>query len=224
MGVYHQLDLQTQQSVWIILSPLPASLAEARLKEGMQSDFGASQISTSPFNLHAILISCYISNWREFCTYYERGLEELSGKVMTINLDSDVDISHATLRRANGLKQKLLPLQSIFTSLNLVLNNLETTIKSTQSNIQTEQVIKILHNLRNELSAHAENSKYLIQFSDRIRIQTSDTLNLKNQDISKQHNGQLFRLAQSSARDSLSIRVITIVTLVYLPFSFVAEY
>lgn len=53
-------------------------------------------------------------------------------------------------------------------------------------------------------------------------MQTSDTLSLKNQDISVQQNNQLYELAQSSARDSFSIRAITVLTLIYLPFSFVA--
>lgn len=141
---------------------------------------------------------------------------------MTIEIDSNFDISHETLRQINYLKQKLLPLRSIFAALDLILNTLDHVVQWHPSANQRDQVLTALCNLRNESLAHAENSRYLLQFSERIRMQTSDTLSLKNQDISVQQNNQLYELAQSSARDSFSIRAITVLTLIYLPFSFVA--
>jgi hypothetical protein len=104
-----------------------------------------------------------------------------------------------------------------------VFDNLESIIKSTTPGADyREEFIQKIHNLRSECSAHAENSSYILHFSERIRVQILDTLSLKNQDISLQQSNQVFELAQSSARDSLSIRVITFLTLGYLPFSFVA--
>jgi hypothetical protein len=140
---------------------------------------------------------------------------------MTIDLASDFDISHDNLRQINNLKQKLLPIRSILSGLGLVLETLKCVAKANCSS-HGEEFARALSNLQNELSAHMENSRYLLNFSDRIRIQISDVLSLRNQDISVQQNDQLFEMAQTGASDSLSIRVITLLTLIYLPFSFVA--
>lgn len=131
---------------------------------------------------------------------------------MTTNPESECDISHETLRQTNYFKQGLLPLRSIFASLDLILDTFEKSNVGTKSD---DELSRTISNLRNESLAHAENSQYLLQLSDRILIQTSDTLDLKQ-------NDQLFTLARTSASDSRSIRVITILTLIYLPFSFVA--
>lgn len=76
-GVYHRLDLRTMHSVWVILSPVPASLGEMRLRECMQSEFEQRKILASPFYIHAVLISCHLTNWRQYCGRYERALTEL---------------------------------------------------------------------------------------------------------------------------------------------------
>lgn len=141
---------------------------------------------------------------------------------MTIDLKSEFDISHETLRQVNCLKQKLLPLRSVLAALGLILNTLEDVLRPELHDKQGDDTTSILCNLRNEALVNSENSKYLLQLAESIQMQTSDTLNIKNQDVSVQQNDQLFKLARASASDSLSIRVITILTLVYLPFSFVA--
>jgi hypothetical protein len=141
---------------------------------------------------------------------------------MTLELSSDVDISHASLRRANRLKQKLLPLRSIFIATNQVLDNVESLMKSTPNADPDMRIVKQFRNFRHEALAYAENTRYLLQFSERIRMQISDTLSLKNQDTSLQQTSQVFELAQCTARDSLSIRIMTFLMLGYLPSSFVA--
>jgi hypothetical protein len=79
------------QSVWIILSPTPASLGETRLRECMQSDFGQQSISKSPLYVHAVLISCYLANWRQYCAHYERALSELVREVAPISKRTNTD-------------------------------------------------------------------------------------------------------------------------------------
>jgi len=80
----------------------------------------------------------------------------------------------------------------------------------------------VLNNFKNEVSSHMENTAYLLEFAHKIRKQISDTLNLRNQDISLHQSEDVFKLSKSSARDSVAIRIITFLTLIYLPFSFIA--
>lgn len=50
----------------------------------------------------------------------------------------------------------------------------------------------------------------------------SDTLNLKHQQTSQNISENTLALTNSAVRDSATIRVITVVTLLYLPATFVA--
>lgn len=55
-----------------------------------------------------------------------------------------------------------------------------------------------------------------------IRSQLSDAFNLKNQAIAADINSHLLNLTRDTVDDSATVRVVTLVTLTYLPASFVA--
>lgn len=52
--------------------------------------------------------------------------------------------------------------------------------------------------------------------------QLADGLNLKNQETAADINAHLLRLTRETVDDSATIRAMTLVTLIYLPGSFVA--
>jgi hypothetical protein len=51
-------------------------------------------------------------------------------------------------------------------------------------------------------------------------VQLADGLNLQNQDISAEINNHLLTLTKDTVDDSATVRTITLVTLTYLPASF----
>lgn len=77
IGVYHRLDLQTQQSLWIVLSPMPASVAERKITEVFQDSTERDRLSQIPDLVHLCLISCYLSNWKDFCSHHDRNLQDM---------------------------------------------------------------------------------------------------------------------------------------------------
>ena len=52
------------------------------------------------------------------------------------------------------------------------------------------------------------------------KLKISDTINLKSQHTSETMSSVMLELSKSSTEDSTAMRVITLVTLVYLPSSF----
>ena len=79
--------------------------------------------------------------------------------------------------------------------------------------------------LRNYVTVAAAYSRNAIFLRDKIRgtIQLlSDTLNLKHQKIAQTISENTLALNKSAVKDSTTIRVITVVTLLYLPATFVA--
>jgi hypothetical protein len=122
----------------------------------------------------------------------------------------------------NTIEQQLLPLQSIFICFSTILSGLASLedfiLQTASKNVHT----RILQNLENEISAHKENVKYLTALAKGIRSQIRDTLNLKNQAIARRQSNSVFQLAVSNANDSIAIRIITMLTLIYLPSSYIA--
>jgi hypothetical protein len=53
-------------------------------------------------------------------------------------------------------------------------------------------------------------------------LQVSDGLNLRNQATAAEINHHLLTLTKDTVDDSATVRVVTLVTLIYLPASFIA--
>jgi hypothetical protein len=76
-GIYHQYDMATARSVWILVSPMPSSLAEHRLLECMEKEDDLDAILKSPMLLHTFIIGTYLHFWRDYCSYYEEKLQRI---------------------------------------------------------------------------------------------------------------------------------------------------
>lgn len=79
--------------------------------------------------------------------------------------------------------------------------------------------------LQNYITLAAAYSRNAVFLRDKIRGTTqllSDTLNLKHQKIAQTISENTLALTNAAVKDSATIRVITVVTLLYLPATFVA--
>ena len=140
----------------------------------------------------------------------------------TTLLDAPLGISHNTLLQVHGLEKRFLPLKSIFASLQTVLASLQRTVQASCNDTTKDDISLALTNCANEAQAYADNAQYLLRITHSTRQQISDTLNFKNQDTMQGQSRNVLWLAEHSAQDSVSIRVITFLTMGYLPFSFIA--
>ena len=76
-GVYHQFCTSRQQSVFMIMSPMPQSSAELQIRECMKTQTGQQMFADNPMSWHALTISSALSNWVGYCSYYESSLEHI---------------------------------------------------------------------------------------------------------------------------------------------------
>ena len=125
------------------------------------------------------------------------------------------------------IEGRLLPLPSIFQSLvrNVHMleaynNDLQVDCSITSENHDSTQ--QILQNYVTMARAYSDNVTFLL---DKIRGTAqllSDTLNLKHQHTTQNISENTLALTTASVQDSATIRVITVVTLLYLPTTFIA--
>ena len=68
-AVCHCYDMRTGQSVFILFSPVPNSLAEQKARQYLM---GEHAVTNSPFWLHELVFSSYFPAWRQYIADLER--------------------------------------------------------------------------------------------------------------------------------------------------------
>lgn len=226
-GVYQRYAIKSQQSTWILLHPVKDSIAHTRLTTSLNSMSNCAELHRHPLQLHNFLISTYLRKWRDYMLYYEKQLLPLSNTTMSTWIDESLRVNHQTLTSVRFIENRIYPLLAIFASLSKTLTTLEKLNKTIQARsaeqTETNAISDILENHRNQIDAYTENAKFLLKRSGSTAQQLSDTLAFKNQHVAQSQSGYMLKLTMSTVDDSATVRVVTLVTLVYLPFSFMAS-
>ena len=81
---------------------------------------------------------------------------------------------------------------------------------------------EVLQNYNNTTAAYSQNAVFVLNKVRGTGQLLSDTLNLKHQQNAEVISGNTLALNNMAAKDSATIRVITMVTLLFLPAQFVA--
>lgn len=239
-GVYQSYDSGTKASLWILLNPRQSTALDTRVRALLNSSQDALD---EPSLLGLIALSTYFVNWRAYMAYWEK--EELrlvgqafqssvivakfcqSGVVISAIINEELQFSHSTLSELRRLEARLLLLPPIFHSIMESIKILEAFNDAlhTDSSISDEThntTQEILQNYSNTAAAYSHNATFI---RDKIRGTAqllSDTLNLKHQQIAQRISENTLALNDAAVRESATIRVITVVTLLFLPSSFVA--
>jgi hypothetical protein len=142
--------------------------------------------------------------------------------VSTSNLNEPLKLSHSSLLDVHTLERRFLPLPSIFQSLSLIVQHLKLANTIVSSSSDERELDVCLNYFENAISAYSANGEFLLHSLKTTRELISETLTFKDQHFAKRQSSDIFRLTETTARDSGTIRVITLLTLFYLPSSFIA--
>ena len=244
-GVYQSFGWTTKTSFWLLLNPRKGSAADNRLKHLINARDDFTDFKQQSPLIGLVVLSTYFTNWRTLMAFYEQ--EELrmvaigvgspvsvtytdyyqSEIVISAEIHERLQFSHSTLSQLRRLENRLMLLPSIFNSLIRTIDKLDgfaDLLKTHQgTSLDAHRATKeILNNYKFMAEEYSQNAVFILG-----KIRTSaqlllDTLNLKHQRIAQQVSENTLVLSNSAARDSSTIRVITIVTLLYLPATFVA--
>lgn len=146
---------------------------------------------------------------------------------MSTWINETLRINHQTLTTVRFIENRFLPLIAIFSSFTKaleVLYRLNSILCETQVVTEAEKLAmeELLNNYKSLVGEYVENVAFLQKRSGRTAQMISDTLAFKNQEVAQLQSRYTWRLTLSTVEDSASVRVVTAVTLIYLPFTFVA--
>lgn len=236
-GVYQSFNIKSESALWILLNPRHGNAADERVRHMLHVEEPISPLHCQPPLVGLVVLSRFLMNWRSYMAYYEE--EELgmvgstfyngvflptlplsqSRVVISATIDEELQVSHSTLSGLRRIEARVLLLPPIFRSLTHNIQILEAfndalqTDSSTSNETNTE-IKELLHNYATMVAAYNSNAVYLL---DKIRGTAqllADTLNLKHQQTAEHVSSNTLALNNAAVKDSATIRVITVVTLV----------
>jgi hypothetical protein len=128
-------------------------------------------------------------------------------------------VSHDTLGKVRSLESRFLPLRAILTSFEEVTEGLEmlgtVLVANGCVNRVNQQPVELrLQNARRYSRTFARTTLFLQQRSNNTAMLLADTLAFRNQGVAQEQNGSMLVLTRSAV-------FITVITLVYLPWTLV---
>lgn len=226
-GVYHRHD--SELDVFVLLHPMEANVAEKRLlklietpEENLEE---LKRITQNPFRLHLLLFSSYFDNWRWYFRHLGKEFSRTNNKAMVIKPEAiNATTSFSYVQNLRNTADTVLFGRACC---NGDLDLIKELMKCKVSDLSK---LEDLQSEATKLQGFVESSDVL---QGRIR-NTIDligyTLNLHNQLESAKVNSKLRSLTEElrnytkdTVDDSATVKIITFVSAIYLPGSFVGS-
>ncbi|KAH6682672.1 hypothetical protein B0J14DRAFT_673055 [Halenospora varia] len=234
-GVYHQYSGRGDddtKNLWVLLHPVNESVVCSRLESAASSDLGVEEMKFNPMRLHLLIFSSYIDNWRLYLHDITRQFLMLEDKLMTSKL-RERELNFETLQTLSHLAGKLIPIPAILQAsastivsireMNERLRKLDR--ERPLSQVELLRMDKTEHHLyvtESRLKGYLAGFQVLHGRIENLKKFLADGLNLQNQDIAAEANGHLLTLTKDTVDDSATVRLVTFVTLIFLPATFIS--
>ncbi|KAF1846865.1 uncharacterized protein K460DRAFT_49333 [Cucurbitaria berberidis CBS 394.84] len=223
-GVFHHHSSTGGIDVIILLHPIRMPLAETAIKSLQNDPTTRAGFCDNPFLLHTLLFSQYFDNWRWYFRYIGERFAEENNLAMVIQPErTEPKSSFLRVQRLRNTNDFILFARACCSGNLALLGQL------------SRSSIRLLSNL-DELSAHESKMGGYIESADVLKGRVQNlidlvgyTLTLHNQLEAAKIDTELRdlteglkRLTEDTVDDSATVKIITFVSAVYLPGSFIA--
>jgi Mg2+ and Co2+ transporter CorA len=128
-------------------------------------------------------------------------------------------VSHDTLGRVRSLESRFLPLRAILSSFEEVVDGIgglgqDLFERGCVNESSQRQLSSCLRNVKRYVHTFTRTSLFLQQRSNNTATLLADTLAFRNQGVAQEQNGSMIILTRSAV-------FITVITLIYLPWTLV---
>ncbi|KAL2824381.1 hypothetical protein BDW59DRAFT_180257 [Aspergillus cavernicola] len=219
-GVYQKYDFATKNSTWVFLHPTPECQFQNRLMRFLQSPGQRASLQRNPLLIHNILLGTFFPAWRDYLKHLESRMLPIANTTVAAEIDKPLRVNHESLTAVRGTENRCLVLQPIFRSLDKTFEVLHQANAALADRGATQQaelkaMKQMLDNYSSTVNSYGQAAWSLQSRTSRIATHITDTLSFKDAFIAK-------RQSEYMLRDSTTVRVITVVTLIYLPSTFMA--
>lgn len=196
-----------------------------------------------PFLIHSLLIADSVKGWMEYAAWIEKDLKTRSDRITFSKLgsmDEDFSFSVEDRQELKVIEDKVIDLQTIIATLS---NNIKGVRKHCQSSCQVyckqaQRGICACDAISEKFDSYLEEVQLCMKRANALRDMVfssaqllSDLLRYEDQRALKEltaqsqmENRTMLSLAEKSTKDAEAMKVLTIIGLVYLPTTFVANF
>lgn len=248
-AVYQQYDRSIDRFTFVLISPSPQ--AKANLESAVRRGFD-SKIALNPFELHRVILSTLHENWMHYIRSLEKLLMLQSDLITLAHVRSetvrlspleDFTVNFIDRQRLKHTEDKVLDLVIVFESLYSTLSQLlrqcrlhcvearcQNCVCSNTSNEIEEQMLEVQMNLKkvDVLRRRAKGTAHLL--SDLLDYENAQIAHQNEKSLNKlvqktnEENSKMRLLTERSTRDAATVKILTVITLVYLPVTVVLNF
>ncbi|KAF2796628.1 hypothetical protein K505DRAFT_237308, partial [Melanomma pulvis-pyrius CBS 109.77] len=226
VGVYHQYiphDEQDSRSLWVFFHAKPNSQIQDNLECSIKGHNSVLQI-------HVLVLSMHLKSWRWYLDSLNTDFEKIVDIAVTIDFTEQnaYQTGSELLQKLQHFEDIILPLvprlRSTLTTV-ATLCRLKCLIPDSQLGSYEDQAIYMdeTDSFRTQIQGYIDSTELMKKRSQRILDILTAGLNLQNQKKGLGFSNVMVSLAKDTVEDSATVRVVTIVTLIYLPASFVSS-
>ncbi|KAI1344880.1 hypothetical protein F5Y15DRAFT_363995 [Xylariaceae sp. FL0016] len=216
-GVFQQFDTISRKATWLLVLPNPKAYPTEKAEQVMIE-------SQHPLHPHSCFLLEHIPKWRWYIFRFEKEFQDLAEEILNVEIERQLDFSE-TYKHISGLRfieTNISPLIPIFAAQKQVVRHLrssnnELSMRGDIDKDQSRDFNASLDDVAARLSSFEMNAEFLLSRIKSTTQMASDTITLKSQNATE-------HVSKYMLKDSTAMRVITLVTLVFLPATFVAGF
>lgn len=145
----------------------------------------------------------------------------------TEDLKEELRVNYKSINRIRYAEARCQALVPIFRSLQRntkALHSFNDTLmeRNVIQKPESHRMKQLLSNYGNMVDAYTQQAEFLKCRTSCLAVAITDTLSFKDTYTAKEQSEHMLKLTLSTVDDSTTVRVITIVTLIYLPATFMA--
>ncbi|RDW62932.1 uncharacterized protein DSM5745_10043 [Aspergillus mulundensis] len=224
ISVFHRYSVSGAGTLWIFLNARPNSELQSRLEKVLT--ISREDVTPDWFSLHLLVFATYLGNWRGSLQHLGETIEEAADIALTM------DLSELKIVSENESLVRLLHPQYLGSTLKPLSSELETTLITIRKlAVVNEQFLS--KNIATD-TQHRKLANATAYYTSTLEghLKSVDALGQRVQDFSSflataltlNSQTRMLQLADASVEDNANVFVVTIVSLFYLPASFVATF
>ncbi|KAK3047705.1 hypothetical protein LTR09_010963 [Extremus antarcticus] len=237
IGVYHRFGGNVK-AVMVLLHANTATKAHSRLQQVFSDGQYQQQSSTSPLLLHALILSSYLDNWRPNLQQLGAWCLSKENQFLTVGLKHP-SLCFQELQELRDLESRLLLASGILHSSLAVVQGIEScgrslmTAKSALNPVGSvwgvdatdpTSELRFLGVLGLKCTGYFQSVDLIHRRVNVVIGLLSDGLSQQSQKTANNIADSSFALTQKSVNDSYIVKVVTVITVVYLPMQGVATF
>ncbi|PMD54055.1 uncharacterized protein K444DRAFT_134739 [Hyaloscypha bicolor E] len=241
-AVYQQYQRSNDKMIFVLIAPSDPARQSLEAAIGQAKDSGKE---LNAFELHGGLISTLQDNWRLYIRGLEQVLKDQSDRVTLAQVQSaeeplsplpDLVLNFLDRQRIKRVEDKILDLEVIFGSLLDTLSKLQRQSRrfclcQGHKNCTCSLIIEELEEQMKEVQLNTKRAGILHKrvqgvaqiLSDLLEYENAKSLSGLMQETRNEH-GKVRILTEKSTHDAAAVKILTIITLIYLPITVVSGF